>query len=307
MGEMRDRMEKEMKLQGYSPQTVKAYLNAVHNYVKFHKRPAEQMGVTEARAYVLHLIESKQLSRSSIVQTVCALRFFYRKVLRSSFEIDKLPFLKRHKPLPCALSEKEVAALIEAELDLKHRAILMTLYSGGLRLQEVIQLRTKDIDSVGMRIHIRAGKGGKARYVMLSFTLLDTLREYFKLYRPKQWLFFGRHQDEPLNPRSVQKMIVRAAAAAGLRKRVTAHVLRHSFATHLLDRGTNLRYIQELLGHHETATDYPCSHFWKGPLPLPPASWAWGPDRPGRSRQGSRACPDRAPRQDAAHHSGMDA
>lgn len=260
MGEMRDRMEKEMKLRGYSPRTLKVYLGAVHNFVKFHKRPAEQMGVAEARAYILDLIEKKQLSRSSVIQAVCALRFFYQKVLRSPFEVDKLPFLKRHKPLPCALSEKEVAALIEAELDLKQRAILMTLYSGGLRLQEVIQLRIKDIDSVGMRIHIRAGKGGKARYVMLSFTLLDTLREYFKLYRPKQWLFFGRHPDEPLNPRSVQKMIVRAAAAAGLRKRVTAHVLRHSFATHLLDRGTNLRYIQELLGHASIKTTMIYTH-----------------------------------------------
>lgn len=260
MGEMRDRMEKEMKLRGYSPRTVKAYLSAVHNFVKFHKRPAEQMGVDEARAYVLHLIESKKLARGSIIQTVCGLRFFYRRVLRAPFELDKLPFLKRHRALPCVLSEREVSALIEAELDLKQRAILMTLYSGGLRLQEVIQLRAKDIDSVGMRIHIRAGKGGKARYVMLSFTLLDALREYFKLYRPTRWLFFGRDQEQPLNPRTVQKMIVRAAAAAGLRKRVTAHVLRHSFASHLLDRGTNLRYIQELLGHASLKTTMVYTH-----------------------------------------------
>jgi site-specific recombinase XerD len=180
--------------------------------------------------------------------------------LRSSFELDKLPFLKRHKPLPYVLSEKEVAAMLEAELNLKHRAILMTLYSGGLRLQEALQLQVKDIDSFGMRIYIRTGKGGKARYVMLSFTLLDTLREYSRLYHPKTWLFYGRQLDEPLNPRSVQRMIGNAAAAAGLRKRVTAHVLRHSFATHLLERGTNLRYIQELLGHSSIKTTMIYTH-----------------------------------------------
>lgn len=260
MGEMRDRMEKEMKLRGYSPRTLTTYLRAVHNFVRYHKRPAEMMGAAEARAYVLHLIEEKQVSCSLAVQVVCALRFFYTKVLRVPFALDDLPYTKRRKTLPSVLTEKEVAALLEAELNLKYRAILMALYSGGLRLQEVIQLRPKDIDSIGMRIHIRAGKGGKARYVMLSSTLLDTLREYFKLFRPKKWLFYGRTEDEPINPRSVQKMIVRAASAAGIRKRVTAHVLRHSFATHLLDRGTNLRYIQELLGHSSIKTTMIYTH-----------------------------------------------
>jgi site-specific recombinase XerD len=200
------------------------------------------------------LIEDKQLSRSSVIQAVCALRFFYRKVLRLSFDLDELPLQKGHKTLPYTLSEKEVAALLEAEADLKYRALLMTLYSGGLRLQEALQLRPVDIDSAGMRIRIRAGKGGKERYVMLSSILLATLRDYFKKYKPENWLFFGKAKTTPVHPRSVQRMIQQAATAAGIRKRVTTHVLRHSFATHLLDRGTNLRYIQELLGHRNIQT-----------------------------------------------------
>lgn len=121
-------------------------------------------------------------------------------------------------------------------------------------------MRPCNIDSTDMRIHIRSGKGGKARYVMLSHTLLDTLRKYFKLCKPRKWLFCGQNPEEPLNPRSVQRMIKQAAAAAGLRKPVTAHVLRHSFATHLLERGTNLRYIQELLGHSSIKTTMIYTH-----------------------------------------------
>ena len=260
MGEMRRRMEKEMKLRGLSPRTCKTYLRVVHNYVRYHRRPPETMGVEEARAYVLYLIEEKKLSRSSIIQAVCALRFFYQKVLRQTFDLDFLPLQKRRRTLPNPLTEREVAALLEAEPNLKHRAILMTLYSGGLRLQEALQLRPVDIDSAAMRIRIRSGKGGKERYVMLSFTLLDTLRIYFKQYRPELWLFFGQTKVAPLNSRSVQNMIRKAATAAGIRKKVTAHILRHSFATHLLDRGTNLRYIQDLLGHKSIRTTMRYTH-----------------------------------------------
>ena len=260
MGEMRRRMEKELKLRGLSPRTCKTYLRVVHNYVQYHRRPPEAMGVEEARAYVLHLIEEKNLSRSSIIQAVCALRFFYQKVLRQTFDLDFLPLQKRRRTLPNPLTEREVATLLESEPNLKYRAILMTLYSGGLRLQEALQLRPVDIDSAGMRIRIRSGKGGKERYVMLSFILLDTLRVYFKQYRPEKWLFFGKTKAEPLDSRSVQKTIRKAAVAAGIRKKVTAHILRHSFATHLLDRGTNLRYIQDLLGHKSIRTTMCYTH-----------------------------------------------
>lgn len=195
MGEMRDRMEKELKLRGYSPRTLKAYVSAVHNFVRFHKKPAEQMGPAEARAYVLHLIEVKQVSHSLVIQAVCGLRFFYNKVLRRPFELDDLPYRKRRKTLPNPLTEKEVAALLKAEPNLKYRLILMTLYSAGLRLQEALRLRPADIDSAAMRIRIRAGKGGKDRYTMLSAKLLKNLREYFQQYRPEKWLFYGLRSD----------------------------------------------------------------------------------------------------------------
>jgi len=260
MGEMRDRMEEELKLRGYSPRTLKTYVSAVRNFVKYSRRPAEQMGAGEARAYVLHLIEERQASRSLAIQAVCALRFFYTKVLRVPFELDDLPFVKRPKTLPCTLMEKEVAALLRAEPNLKHRVVLMTLYSGGLRLQEALQLRLADIDKAGMRIRIRAGKGGRDRYVMLSPTLLSALQDYFKQYRPEKWLFYGQSKSDPLQPRTIQKVIKAAALAAKIRKNVTPHVLRHSFATHLLERGTNLRYIQELLGHSSIKTTMIYTH-----------------------------------------------
>jgi site-specific recombinase XerD len=254
MGEMRDRMETELKLRGMSPRTAKCYLRVVYNFVQYSRRPAEQMGVPEARAYVLYLIQEKKLSQSSVIQAVCALRFFYCKVLRRSFDLDELPYQKRKRQLPQALSEREVAALLAAEPNPKYRLVLMTLYSGGLRLQEALRLRPADLDTKGMRIRIRAGKGGKERYVMLASTLIAPLRTYLKRYQPEKWLFYGKTKADPLNPRSVQKQITKAAEAAGIGQRVTAHVLRHSFATHLLDRGTNLRYIQELLGHSSIKT-----------------------------------------------------
>ena len=260
MGEMRDRLEKELKLRGYSPRTRKAYVSAVHNFVRYHKRPAEKMGPAEARTYVLYLIEERQVSKSLVVQVVCGLRFFYTKVLRRSFDIDDLPYMKRRRSLPNPLTEKEVAVLLKAVPNLKHRLVLMTLYSAGLRLQEALQLRPADIDSAAMRIRIRAGKGGKDRYVMLSSTLLENLRDYFKQDRPEKWLFYGQTKCDPLHPRSVQRVIQDAARVAGLRKKVTAHVLRHSFATHLLEHGTNLRYIQELLGHSSIKTTMIYTH-----------------------------------------------
>ncbi|HEX3526327.1 MAG TPA: site-specific integrase [Thermoanaerobaculia bacterium] len=132
MGEMRDRLVKELKLRGYSPKTLRAYVYVVHSFVRFHKRPAEQMGSSEARVYVLHLIEDKQVASSTANQAVCALRFFYTKVLRCPFDLQDLPFGKRRRALPPVLTEREIVALLDAEQNLKHRAILMTLYSGGL-------------------------------------------------------------------------------------------------------------------------------------------------------------------------------
>lgn len=260
MGQMRTRTENEIKLRGLSPRTETAYLQAIESFVRFHNRPAEQMGTEEARAYLLHLINERKLSRSTTNQAASALRFFYKKVLRKPITLDEIPLQKKEKKLPSVLSEKEVLALLKAVTNLRYRTIIMTIYSAGLRLQEAIQLLPADIDSAEMRIRIQAGKGHKERYVMLSNTLLGALREYYRRYRPGKWLFFGKSKLEPIHPRNVQRAIEKAAIKAGIHRRVSPHVLRHSFATHLLDRGTNLRYIQELLGHSSITTTMIYTH-----------------------------------------------
>jgi site-specific recombinase XerD len=218
------------------------------------------MGAEEVRTYLLHLTEEKKLSPTTINQIVCAIRFFYINVLDRPCEIGKVVYQKRKRKLPEALSEQDVVRLVEAAANLWERAILMTLYAGGLRLLELIQLAPKDIDSQTMRIRIRAGKGGKERYVVLSETLLEELRHYFRKFRPERWLFYADKPDRPIHPRTIQRMVREVARRAGLNKKVTPHVLRHSFATHLLDHGTNLRYIQELMGHKSLKTTMLYTH-----------------------------------------------
>jgi integrase/recombinase XerD len=260
MTQLRRRMEEELKLKGYSPATIKAYLLGVRQFANFHGRSPEQLGAEQVRAYVLHLLETKKLSRSSIVQAICAIRFFYKQVLVRPCEVDRITHPKRKRKLPVVLIEAEVGKLVEAALDLREQLILMTLYASGLRLRELIALQPSDIDSVAMRIRVREGKGGKERRVLLSETLLDGLRRYFRQYRPERWLFYGRSKQEPISPRYVERVVVAAAVRAGLRKRVTPHVLRHSFATHLLEHGTSLRHIQELLGHLSLKTTMVYTH-----------------------------------------------
>jgi site-specific recombinase XerD len=252
-------MEEELKLRRYSPATIKAYVFAVRNFAKFHGRSPEEMGTEEVRAYLLYLTE-KKLSPATINQIICAIRFLYIDVLNRPFEIGRVFYQKRKRKLPVVLSEREILRLLEAAVHLKERAILMTMYSGGLRLREVLGLHPKDIDSATMRIRIREGKGGKERYVVLAATLLEVLREYSRRFRPTRWLFAGDHPDQPIHPRTVQRLVRDTARRAGLSKPVTPHVLRHSFATHLLEHGTNLRYIQELLGHRSLKTTMLYTH-----------------------------------------------
>jgi integrase/recombinase XerD len=253
MTEMRRRMEEELKLRGFSPRTNKIYLCWVRRFTKYHRRPPEQMGSEEVRAFLVDLLEVQKLARQSMVQAYCALKFFYVDVLHQKFEID-LRFPKRKRMLPRVLSEPEVRRLLNAAEDLKERAIVMTLYSAGLRLNELIHLKVPDIDSARMLIRVRQGKGAKDRNVVLSRTLLDVLRRYFLQYRPEAWLFYGRTPQQPLYDQTVQRMIRRLSQKAGLREGVTAHTLRHSFATHLLEHGTEVVYIQELLGHKSIKT-----------------------------------------------------
>ena len=187
-------------------------------------------------------------------QTRCALRFFYRVTLgRDDVPASIVPARQPHT-LPVVLSGDEVARLFAAIGNLKHRAILMTTYAAGLRVSEVARLRVEDIDSQRMVIHVRQGKGQKDRYVMLSPRLLEILRNYWKAVRPRGYLFPGTAPDQPIAVNSVHKACARAAGYAQLGKHVTVHTLRHSFATHLLEAGTDLRTIQVLLGHRSFNT-----------------------------------------------------
>ena len=260
MSQLRRRMEEELKLRGYSPATIKAYVLAVRNFAKFHGRSPEQLGAEHVRAYVLHLLETLKLSRSTVNQAICGIRFLYLHVLQRPCEVGRVVYAKRKKKLPVVLTEIEVNKLVDAAASLRDQAIVMTLYGSGLRLRELIALRPADIDSVAMRIRVREGKGGKERYVMLSETLLDALRRYFRQYRPESSLFYGRSPQETVSPRYVERMVVDTAVRAGVRKRVTPHVLRHSFATHLLDHSVSLRHIQELLGHRSLKTTLLYTH-----------------------------------------------
>jgi integrase/recombinase XerD len=254
MTEMRRRMEEELKLRGCSPRTREAYIAWVRRFAAHYRRPPEQMGAEEVRAYLVELLENHKLSRSSLNQALCALKFFYTQVLHRPCEVKNLHFAKRQRKLPLVLSEPEVKRLLEAPEDLREQAILMTLYSAGLRLSELLSLQVKDIDSAKMQIRVRQGKGGKDRNVVLSGILLEVLRRYFRRYKPESWLFYGRTPQRPLDERVVQRMVRRLSQKAGLRHGISVHTLRHSFATHLLERGTELPFIQELLGHRSIRT-----------------------------------------------------
>ena len=262
MTKLRCRMEEELKLKGYSSATSKAYIGAVRNFARFHGRSPEGLGAEEIRSYLLHMINVKKLSRSTVVQAMCAIQFLYIHVLHSDCDVSDVLFPKgrRKKTLPVVLTENEVEQLLLTAVDLKEQAILMTLYSGGLRVGELVELRPADIDSEAMKIRVREGKGRKDRYTLLSPTLLETLRRYFLKYRPLQRLFYGNTPHDVMPTRTVQRMVATAALRAGLKKRVTPHLLRHCFATHLLEQGTNLRHIQELLGHASLKTTMIYTH-----------------------------------------------
>lgn len=249
MTEMRRRMEEELKLRGCSPRTSKTYLSWVSRFAQHYRRPPDQLGTEQVRAYLVTLLSEAKLSRSTMVQAFCALKFFYVHVLHRSLEVEDLHFPRKRGRLPRVLSESEVRRLLESADDLKERAILMTLYSTGLRLSELTHLQVKDIDSNKMQIRVQQGKGAKDRYVLLSRTLLETLRRYFLSYQPESWLFYGSTHQQPVPDQAIQRMVRRLSEKAGLRPGVTTHTLRHSFATHLLEHGTELPYIQELLGH----------------------------------------------------------
>ncbi len=249
-----DRMKTDLELRGFSPKTQQNYLGNVRRFVAHYQRSPETLGREEVRAYLHHLISERGLSKSTLHSVYSALKFFYEKTLGQSWEAFELPRPKASRTLPVVLSPQEIQAILAAPRNLKHRALLMVIYSGGLRIAEATHLRVDDIDSQRMTIRVRQGKGAKDRYTLLGQKTLRVLREYWLYYKPVDWLFPGQPEDQPLSERSGQEIFKRALARAGISKAATMHTLRHSFATHLLETGVDLTYIQRLMGHKSLKT-----------------------------------------------------
>lgn len=247
-------MIEDLKLRNLAPRTIEIYVNRVVAFARYFGKSPEHLGQSEVRSYLVHLVQEKHVSWSYYNQTVGALRFLYEVTLERQNVMVRIRCPKQPKRLPSVLSLDEMARFFAVILNIKHRAILMTAYAAGLRVSEVVALRVDDIDSERMVLRVRQGKGRRDRNVMLSPRLLVLLREYWKVERPAEWLFPGGTAGRPMTTRTVQQICTRAARAAGLTKHVTTHSLRHSFASQLLEAGTDIRTIQMLLGHRNLKT-----------------------------------------------------
>jgi integrase/recombinase XerD len=255
MSPLRQRLLDDMQLRRFSLHTQEAYLRAVVRLAKFYHRSPDQINKEEVRSFLVDLVKNKKASPSLYNQVRCALVFFYRVTLGREFALERMLCQPPAKKLPTVLSPAETAQFFQAARSLKYRALFMTLYAAGLRVSEVVNLEAKDIDSKRMVLHVRAGKGQKDRLVMLSEKLLHVLRDYWKTYRPTAKLFFpGKDRHRPLDRNNVWWLCRSIARRAGLTKKVTPHTFRHSFATHLLEAGTDIRTIQALLGHRSLRT-----------------------------------------------------
>ncbi|MBM3149081.1 MAG: integrase [Chloroflexi bacterium] len=254
MGKLKDQMEMDMKLRRFSPKTISCYLACMRNVaIYFGKSPAE-LDEEEIRKYLHHLIEERNVSQAVISQSYSALKFFFEKTLQKPWNVSKIPRSKQRKKLPQVLSKHEVESIFSVTTNLKHRAILMTIYAAGLRVGEATRLKVSDIDSGRMAIRVNEGKGLKDRYTLMGERNLEVLRLYYKAYRPSEWLFPGRSSSDPVSISSVQRVFKSSLHKAGIKKKASVHTLRHCFATHLLESGTDLYYIQRLLGHGSART-----------------------------------------------------
>lgn len=254
MGKFQDLMDREIRVRGLSERTRETYLWSMRCFVRHFMLPPDQLTAEHVKQYQLHLTKERRVSWSTFNVHVCAIRFFYRYAVPVDWPVEHIPYQRKGRRLPVVLSGEEVLSLLDVVTNVKHRAIVMVLYSAGLRCSEALHLRAGDIDSQRRMIRVAQGKGRKDRYVMLSSALLDELRRYWRESHPGTWLFPGQHPGCPMTNNSVEKFVAHAVLLAGIKKRVTPHTLRHSFATHLLERGVNIRVIQRLLGHSSLHT-----------------------------------------------------
>ena len=256
MTHLRKMMLEELQRLNYAQDTTRSYIHTVEDFSRHFNCHPDRLGPRHVREYQAELFQKRKLSPGSVAVRLAALRFFYCKTLKRAWSIADTPYPKRDHRLPTVLSQEEVARLIDAAGTSFHRTLLMTLYATGARNAELTRLKFSDFDKQRLVVHIRGGKGRKDRDVMLSSKLLEELREHWHRLRrkPKVWLFPGKNNhcgDQPIDTKTVWYACYQAAQRAGLRKRVHPHTLRHCFATHLLEHGTDLRTIQLLLGHND--------------------------------------------------------
>jgi site-specific recombinase XerD len=278
MGQLRDQMLADLQLRGMAKTTQKDYLLRLRHLARHYRRSPATLDESDLRAYLHHAREVRGLSPSSLCMYVAAFKFFYTVTLKRPEVVAAIPYPRVPQKLPDVLSRAEVEALLSSVRSLKHRALYMTAYGAGLRLSEACGLRTGDIDRARMLIHVRAGKGRKDRYVMLSPRLLQCLESYWRAARPRGTCFFpGRGGgDKPMTRQAAHKAFHKVIATCAFKKRITPHSLRHAFATHLLEAGTDLRVIQLLLGHVRIDTTARYTHLTaphtgrlRSPLDLP--------------------------------------
>lgn len=247
-------MRKELELRGYSVKTCKAYVGQIYRYHIFLKKDLEDSTNEDVRDFLHYLLREKGKSHAYVNQTLSALKFLLTKILCVKGANERLPRPKKEYKLPDVLSPQEILQILNTVKNVKHRAILILTYSAGLRVSEVVNLKIGDIDRHRMLIHVRQGKGKKDRYTVLSGGAIEALQTYITTYNVVDWVFPGEPPDCHITERTVQRIFENARDKAKIRKDVSVHSLRHSFATHLLEGGTDLRYIQELLGHKSSKT-----------------------------------------------------
>jgi integrase/recombinase XerD len=253
MTPLRQRFIDDLRLRNYACRTIDTYVGQIACFARHFGRSPEVLGADDVRAYQLHLLQ-RRVSWSTFNQAVCALRFLYRTTLGRPDELPFIPFGKRPRTLPSVLSPDEVLRLLDAATPGRDRVLLQVAYGCGLRLHELLHLRVTDIDSARMVIHVRQGKGAKDRLVPLSLRLLQELRAYWLLARPRAWLFPGQTADGTMTSSNVQRRFGRLVQKVGLTKRCSMHTLRHSYATHLLEAGVDVLTLKALLGHSSLQT-----------------------------------------------------
>ena len=254
MTKLRQRMVEELQRRNYSPATIRGYVLAVKQFAEYFGKPPDRLGATQIKRFQWYLLQERKLTPGTVEMRISALRFFFKKMLkRSDIHFDDLPFPKIPRKLPTVLSPEEVGCMIGRTTNLMHRTILMVLYATGVRRTELSLLKVADIDSKRMVVHIRQGKGSRDRDVPLSPKLLEALREYWRWKKPRNYLFPStvgqRGVDAPMSDKVVWWAVREAARRAGITRRIGPHTFRHSFATELLETGTDLRTIQLLMGH----------------------------------------------------------